>query len=91
MKDINLKAFIDELLNDVNNLKPKIGYELDSFLMKKACRSAVKAGQKLSELQIKHLLKDLDMTNPVLLCPHGRPIITLINKNEIEKWFKRIV
>lgn len=91
MKDINLKAFIDELLNDINNLKPKIGYELDSFLMKKACRSAVKAGQKLSELQIKHLLKDLDMSNPVLLCPHGRPIITLINKNEIEKWFKRIV
>ena len=45
----------------------------------------------LTEMEIKELLKDLDMKNPVLLCPHGRPIITVISKNQVEKWFKRIV
>ena len=91
VKDLNLKAFTDEILNDINNFKPSVGYEIDSFLMKKACRSAVKAGQKLNELQIKQLLKNLDINKPVLLCPHGRPIVTVLTKSQIEKWFKRIV
>lgn len=91
MKDINLRKFVDDLLNDMNNYKPKVAYELDSFLMKTACRSAVKAGEKLNELQINALLKNLDINKPVLLCPHGRPIVTIVTKSQIEKWFKRIV
>ena len=91
VKDINLKEFVDSLLNDMNNFKPKISYGIDSYLMKKACRSAVKAGQKLNEMQIKHLLKNLDIKNPVLLCPHGRPIVSIVTKSQVEKWFKRIV
>jgi len=91
IKDINLKKFVDDLLNDINNYKPKVAYELDSFLMKTACRSAVKAGEKLSEMQIKALLKNLDINKPLLLCPHGRPIVTIVTKSQIEKWFKRIV
>ena len=91
MKDINLRKFVDDLLNDMNNYKPKVAYELDSFLMKTACRSALKAGEKLNELQINALLKNLDINKPVLLCPHGRPIVTIVTKSQIEKWFKRIV
>lgn len=91
VKDINLRKFVDDLLNDMNNYKPKVAYELDSFLMKTACRSAVKAGEKLNELQINALLKNLDINKPVLLCPHGRPIVTIVTKSQIEKWFKRIV
>lgn len=91
MKDINLKNFVYDLLNDMNNYKPKVAYELDSYLMRTACRSAVKAGEKLSEMQIKALLKNLDINKPVLLCPHGRPIVTVVTKAQIEKWFKRIV
>ena len=91
LKDINIKKFVDDLLNDMNNFKPKVAYELDSFLMKTACRSAVKAGEKLNDMQIKALLKNLDINKPVLLCPHGRPIVTVVTKTQIEKWFKRIV
>lgn len=91
VKDINLKDFVNDLVNDLNNFKPKIAYELDSYLMRTACRSAVKAGQVLNDLQINELLKNLDINNPVLLCPHGRPIVTVITRAQIEKWFKRIV
>lgn len=91
VKDINLKDFVNDLVNDLNNLKPKIAYELDSYLMRTACRSAVKAGQVLNDLQISELLKNLDVNNPVLLCPHGRPIVTIVTRAQIEKWFKRIV
>lgn len=91
LSDINLKSFIENLLHDMNNKQPKINIELDRMLMQKACKSAVKSGMALNSTQINQLLKDLDINHPVLLCPHGRPIVTIIKRAQIEKWFKRIV
>ena len=91
LSDINLKSFIEDLLHDMNNQKPKINDNLDHMLMQKACKSAVKAGMTLSDIQIKELLKNFDVNKPVLLCPHGRPIVTVIKRAQFEKWFKRIV
>lgn len=91
LKDINLKNFVDDMLHDMKNIKPTMNNEIRHYLMQKACKSSVKAGMSLSDMEIRDLLKDLDMKNPVLLCPHGRPIITVVSKAQVEKWFKRIV
>jgi len=91
LKDINLKQFVNDLIHDMKNIKPSLNNEINHYLMQKACKSSVKSGQTLSEYEIKELLKNLDKEHPVLLCPHGRPILTTISKNQIEKWFKRIV
>ena len=91
LKDIDLKAFVDDLLHDLKNFKPTLNNEIRHYLMQKACKSSVKSGMKLSNMEINELLKDLDLKNPVLLCPHGRPVITVLPKSQIEKWFRRIV
>lgn len=91
LKDINLKTFVDDLLHDMKNIKPKINSELTHYLMQKACKSSVKSGMKLSDLEITSLLGQLNEKNPVLLCPHGRPVVYVVTRNQIEKWFKRIV
>lgn len=91
LKDINIKDFIDNLVHDMKNLKPNMNNEIRHYLMQKACKSSVKSGMKLNEMEIKELLKNLDINNPVLLCPHGRPVVTIITRAQIEKWFKRIV
>ena len=91
LKDINLKTFVDDLVHDMKNLKPSMNNEIRHYLMQKACKSSVKSGMKLSEMEIKELLKNLDINNPVLLCPHGRPVVTVFTRAQIEKWFKRIV
>lgn len=91
LKDINLKNFIEDLLHDMKNINPKFNNEIQHYIMQKACKSSVKSGMKLSQMEIDELLKNLDINKPVLLCPHGRPIISVINKSQIEKWFKRIV
>lgn len=91
LKDINLKAFVDDLLHDIKNIKPTLNNEVKHYLMQKACKSSVKSGMILTEMEINDLLKNIDEKHPVLLCPHGRPIITAISKTQIEKWFKRIV
>jgi len=91
LKEINLKNFVNDLLHDMKNLKPKLNYELMNYITKKACKSSVKSGMTLKEQEIKELLKNLDYNKPVLLCPHGRPVLTVVKKSQIEKWFKRIV
>ena len=91
LKDINLKNFVDDLIHDMKNLRPSMNNEIKHYLMQKACKASVKSGMKLTEMEIKELLKNLDINHPVLLCPHGRPVVTVISRVQIEKWFKRIV
>lgn len=91
LKDINLKEFVADCLHDMNNLRPTLNNEIRHYLMQKACKSSVKSGMTLNEMEINALLKDLDEKNPVLLCPHGRPVLTVVTRTEIERWFKRIV
>lgn len=91
LKDINLKNFIGDLIHDMKNLRPNMNNEIKHYLMQKACKSSVKSGMRLTEQEIKELLKNLDIKHPVLLCPHGRPVVTVVSRSQIEKWFKRIV
>ena len=58
--------------------------------MSKACRAAIKAGDKLTNAEIEYLINNIILNNTKLYCPHGRPIAIIITKKEIEKWFKRI-
>lgn len=55
-----------------------------------ACKSAVKAGDKLTEGEITSLINAMRKTGAAPTCPHGRPITRAITKKEFEKFFKRI-
>ena len=91
LSDINLQKFFNEILGDLDTLKSlAINDVLFEKLAQKACKSAIKAGDKLSELEIDTLLNALK-TNLGLKCPHGRPVAIKITRTEIDKWFKRIV
>ena len=59
--------------------------------MQHSCKTAVKAGDKLSPSEVEHLIREIDQTSMQLQCPHGRPVVIKITHKEIEKWFKRIV
>ncbi|OGS45919.1 MAG: hypothetical protein A2539_05665 [Elusimicrobia bacterium RIFOXYD2_FULL_34_15] len=58
-------------------------------IMKTACKTAVKSGDKLSEIEIRILLDDLFKCSNPYTCPHGRPTITKITKDELDKRFLR--
>lgn len=90
LQNLNLENFIEEVKSNLTAFNKKTTEILKDFLAKTACKSAVKAGNKLTENEINALLTDLDK-HKTLLCPHGRPIVVEITKNQIEKWFKRIV
>ncbi len=54
-----------------------------------ACRGSVKAGDRLSEEERKGLLEGFRRMRPPYTCPHGRPIITELTIQQMEKSFRR--
>lgn len=91
LTEINLKFFFDSLLSDIDMLKNiTVNDVMMEKIAKKACKSAIKSGDKLSETEINSLLEMLK-GDLGLKCPHGRPIAVKITRTEIDKWFKRIV
>lgn len=90
LQSINLKEFLDDVLslNKVNITSLDL---IKDKLMQKACKASIKAGDELSNESIEKLLSEILSGNKVLQCPHGRPIFVKVSRNEIEKWFKRIV
>jgi DNA mismatch repair protein MutL len=61
----------------------------DKLVASFACRSAIKAGQKLSVEEMRLLADQLfEVENPYS-CPHGRPTIHRLSLEEIERWFHR--
>lgn len=56
-----------------------------------SCKAAVKGNQRISRLEVEHLLDDLMNCENPYTCPHGRPTMISMTKTEIEKKFKRIV
>ena len=87
---MDLDGFFADILNDEKFKTDKIPQILKEKLMQKACKSAIKSGDKLSESEINGLLSMLKQ-NWGLKCPHGRPVCVKISRTEIDKWFKRIV
>ena len=56
-----------------------------------SCKAAVKGNSRLSYKEVEELIKELLKLDNPYHCPHGRPTIIAMTKQELEKKFKRIV
>ncbi len=54
-----------------------------------ACHSAVRAGQPLGAEQMSAIVRDLLETRHRTLCPHGRPTMVRVPREEVSRWFGR--
>lgn len=54
-----------------------------------ACKAAVKANSRLSEVEMEALLKALAGAAQPYTCPHGRPTVVALSRRELEKKFGR--
>lgn len=88
-----LDKLLDEIIGSIDESSEIVDKEENSVLKKLiatiACHSSIRAGQKLDSFQARELFKELLKCSQPYSCPHGRPIIWIINQNEIEKNFKR--
>ena len=56
-----------------------------------SCKAAIKGNDRISESEALELLDEMMKAENPYNCPHGRPTLIAMSKNEIEKKFKRIV
>ena len=88
------KEDVEGLLSELaeNLLKKSVAEveRLEDIYHTVACRSAIKAGNKLSPLEMKKLAERVLYSDDIMYCPHGRPVAFEIKRRELEKQFGRI-
>lgn len=88
-RNLDIKKTFIEILNDLAKGSKKLPFSIERAVATMACRSAVKAGDKLTQHEIDEIIKLLTRSKVPYTCPHGRPTHVVITKGELEKLFKR--
>jgi DNA mismatch repair protein MutL len=63
---------------------------LDDMLHTVACKAAIKAGDRLTAVEIASLLEQRHSVDDSHHCPHGRPTELVFTREELDKQFKRV-
>lgn len=81
---------LSEILDEYRkNFQEKKLEERDNLAKSYSCKAAIKAGDRLSEREMRVLVDQLFATSMPYVCPHGRPIIIKISLDEFDKKFGR--
>lgn len=79
---------INELLDLLEDDKV-IDLEHETIAMM-ACKKAIKAGECLTMAEMEKIIKDLLSVDNFRNCPHGRPTMLCLSRQEIDRRFKRL-
>jgi len=85
---------VEEILHDIldkyiDRLEINASF-LDHMAATYACKSAIKAGERLKNDEMINLVDKLFATEHPYYCPHGRPIIISLSMDELDRRFERI-
>jgi len=80
---IEMAGYIAENKKDIRSEK------MDWIFHNVACRAAIKAGNRSTDMELVDLAKKLLSDDSLRYCPHGRPVCIVLKKSEIEKQFGR--
>ncbi len=82
---------LEEIASSLAERRNLVGEELEDALVKMVCkRAAIKAGQQLSDIEMRELVRQLEECQSPRTCPHGRPTVIQLAAVELEKAFGRI-
>ncbi|WP_195940319.1 DNA mismatch repair endonuclease MutL [Romboutsia sp. 1001713B170131_170501_G6] len=84
------EKFILQIIDNIEDINNNYELKGDKFASM-ACRSAIKANDKIKNIEINSLFSQMEACENPFTCPHGRPVLVEISKKEIEKMFKRIM
>lgn len=79
---------VELLMSGNDNIAGEI---YDDLLHSRACKSAIKANDMNSMSELRVIAEEVWNDEKIRFCPHGRPVMVKLTKQEIEKYFSRIV
>ena len=84
--------FLQDILDELGTGQtPNAPTAIAERIATMACKSAVKGNNRLSLAEMQELLEQLLTLDNPYHCPHGRPTMIVMTKQELERKFKRIV
>lgn len=87
----DVEEVISEIAGRFVEKKQDVSFEkMDWIFHSVACRSAIKAGNFTSRLEMERFAKQLLSMPDIRYCPHGRPVLIEMTQRELEKNFGRI-
>ncbi|MFN2250727.1 MAG: DNA mismatch repair endonuclease MutL [Anaerolineae bacterium] len=95
LPDVLLGGDVAESLRTIADLtavgEAPIADAVEERLVRAVCKQAtVKAGQSLSEQEMRELVRRLESTSSPRTCPHGRPTVIALSLADLEREFGRI-
>ena len=90
MGKAEIRPLFLDMLGSLGGLKNATVDARRAEIMQMACKSAVKAGDALSDSEIRALIRGMMKTGAPPTCPHGRPVVKTLSRRDLEKMFKRI-
>ena len=85
---------LDEIMQEIahnfylGKINPQ-SHKLDDLLHELACRSAIRANDKNSLQELQALAEQVCKDEKIRHCPHGRPVMFVMSKYQLEKEFRR--
>lgn len=80
---------LHEVLAEIPSGRPAMRDLIESMATTFACKTAIKAGQRLSEEEMRGLIDRLFATELPFSCPHGRPTFMRMTLSELDRKFGR--
>lgn len=79
-----LKEMVDSFEHEGATVKPE-----ETIARSVACHGSVRAGQTLTQEEMRELVRQLEATRSPRTCPHGRPTMIHLSANRLEREFGR--
>jgi DNA mismatch repair protein MutL len=89
MASANIIEIITALLDNLASKESPNPWE-EKIAQSLACHGAIRAGQQLSNEEMRELIKQLEQTKQPRACPHGRPTMIHLSSHQLEREFGRI-
>ena len=87
---IDFRDSIENIFRNIlKNIKENKNVDIkESILISMSCKGAIKANERLTYEEMEKIVGELHEIGEYT-CPHGRPIIVKISRDDLEKLFKR--
>lgn len=91
LQALNIDEVVVEIAHNLalGKINPQTAY-LDDLLHSMACKAAIKAHDKNDLAELQELVQIVYANDQIRHCPHGRPVMFVMKRQELEKQFKRV-
>lgn len=90
LKELDMEEIIPEIAENFIQCRQNLeSHATDDILHTMACKSAIKANDKNDISELQKLAEIVYNDENIRHCPHGRPVMFTMTKNNIERQFRR--